>query len=124
MSSQPDSTPPTATAASSTFRRTFTWRFEDPAHVAALETVGEILWEYLNELGQFGPPEVEDVPLTVSELRAVCGELLAAAGYLDDLGNQFGTAYTPAETRLERRAAGWAKRVRKVMASIEEAIAE
>ncbi len=124
MSSQPDSTPPPATAVSSTFRRTFTWRFHNPSHVDALERVGEILWEFLNETHQFGPPEVEGVPLTVSELRAVCGELLAAAGYLDDIGNQFGSALTPAEARLERRAVTWAKRVRKVMASIEEAVAE
>lgn len=129
MSSRPDSTPPpappTATAVSSTFRRTFTWRFYNPAHVEALERVGDILWEFLNETHQFGPPEVDDQPVVVGELRAVCGELLATASYLDDMTqDSFGTAPTPAERRLEQRAAGWAKRVRKVMASIEEAVSE
>jgi len=124
MSSRADSTPACpATAASSSFRQTLLWRLENPAYADALETLGQLLWDHVNELHQFGPEKPRSEPLTVSELRAAAGELRYAAGYLQDLANERTFCdLKPRERKLSRRAETWARQAATIAASIEEAI--
>lgn len=123
MTDQPDSSPPPALtpAVSSAFRTTLLWRLENPSYAQALSTVGDLLWEHVNETHQFGPDK--EAPLMLSELRAAAGELRYAAGYLQDLAlERTFCALTPEEVRLAVRAEKWAAQVLKVAGRIEKAI--
>lgn len=123
MADQSDSSPPLALlpAVSSAFRATLLWRFTNRTYVEALDTVGELLWEHVNETHQFGPHE--EAPLMLCELRAAAGELRYAAGYLQDLANERTLCtLTPEETRLAGKAEKWAAQVLKVAGRIEKAI--
>ena len=127
MASQAQSTaasPPVSPAISSTFHQTLLWRFTDPQHARTLDQLGEILWDYVNELGQFGRIEPGESTIPY-ELEAVVGELRHAAGYLTNLANESNfSTLSPEERRLVRRVEGWVKRLLKIAASIELALAE
>lgn len=124
MSSRADSTPACpATAASSSFRQTLLWRLANPAYAQALETLGELLWDHVNELGQFGPLNPPTASITASELKAAAGELAYTAGYLRDVANELtASELTPREEKLSRRSAAWSRQVAKIADSIEEAL--
>ena len=122
MTDQPDSSPPPLLlpAVSTAFRATLLWRLENPSYAQALSTLGDLLWEHVNETHQFGPHE--DAPLLLCELRAAAGELRYAAGYLQDLANERTIcALTAEEARLATKAEKWAGQVLKVAGRIEKA---
>lgn len=83
-----------------------------------LEAVGGILWEYLNELHQFGPQEGS---LPALELRAACRELQATAAYLQQMYDErLCGAPTPEEMSWLERAGGWAARLRAFAEEVSE----
>lgn len=121
--SPPAQAPPLSPAVSSTFRQTLLWRLENPLYAQALDTVGELLWEHVDQTHQFGPQE--ETQLMVSELRAAAGELRYAAGYLQDLANERTFCdLTPEETKLAGKAEKWSRKVLSLAETIEQATAE
>ena len=120
MPDRADSTPSPRLACSSTFRETFLWRLESMAHVQGLEAVGELLWEYLNELHQWGR---EEGPLTYFEVRAAGREIEAASAYLEEVYREReACSMTEEDDCLALRAGKWAKKARKLATEIEAAL--
>lgn len=75
--------PPLSPAVSSTFRATLLWRLENPLFARALDTLGELLWEFVNEGHQFAPPTPYALPAPARSsamARAVRGALGSSAG--------------------------------------------
>lgn len=120
MPDRADSTPLPSLACSSTFRETFLWRFESMAHVQGLEAVGDLLWEYLNELHQWGPDEG---PLTYFEVRAAGREIEAVSAYLEEVyRDREACSMSNEEDRIARKAGKWASKARKLASEIKAAL--
>ncbi len=121
----PPSAPSLSPAISSTFRATLLWRLENPGYAQALDTVGELLWEFVNETHQFGPPEVEKAPFHTLEYNAAAKELRSAAAYLQDLAHERTfCSLNRRETDLAGQAEGWAVEILEIAGRIEKAAAD
>ena len=123
MADQPESIP-ASPAISSTFRQTLLWRFKDREQVRTLDKLGEMLWELVDEVGQFGASK-DGESLIPYELDAVAGELRHAAGYLSDVADEGNfSALSAEERRLTVQAEKWARKALRLALAIEKAIAE
>ena len=108
-------------APSQTFRATLLWRFQDSTQVEALEVLGSLVWEYLNELRKWG---TSDEPLTVQEARAASLELQATGEYLAEMYRDGpASSLSARDERIARKAGVWARRAQKLAAEIEAELA-
>ena len=102
-------------------RHTFTYRFEDPGEVAALEVVGRMLADYLNETAQMGDPSIEG--MLAAKLNAVADDLDEIGAYLTMVSCERHEANLDfREERYSFEAEGWAKTAFKLAKSIREEV--
>jgi hypothetical protein len=103
------------------FRRTFLWRLVDPKDAAALERLGDMLWEWVNETHQFGSREGEVV---VDELSAAAQDLERLQRYLEEVAAQrLGGGLSRESLQLADKAVRWESTVGMLAAEIAAAVA-
>lgn len=99
------------------FRHTFTYRFEEGSKVAALETLGRMLTDYLNETGQWGKPSFDGS--LVGKLWAVADDLQEIGAFLTMVScERHEVNLEFRELRLSTKAEVWAKSAFKLAQSI------
>lgn len=131
MSDQRDCTHPTPRTISTTpgaelgppaaFREALLWRLENPTATLLLRRFGEVLFEIVDEAGQFGPdPDAHG--LTRPALHAAAHDLFHTARDLSEVALS-GEASTlgPPDTALAHQAEVWAARVTTLAAEIRRA---
>lgn len=109
MSDQPDCRP--YRERDHILRRTFAWRFRQPADAEAFARVGEMLQEWMYETNQFGPADEGD--LQAAELAAAGEDLLLVADFLEQMARErFDCGLAEDDMRRCERAEGWAEQAR------------
>lgn len=98
------------------FRRTLTWRFPNRSDAVALDRIGEILSEYVNEMHLWGP---EGTPFLTGHLGAIADDLedvAAAALWVAESSNGAGVA--AAGSRWAERLAQIAVEIRTTLGTL------
>ena len=107
------------------FRSTFLWCLTEPEHVELLRRLGVALYDVAMESPYWGWGASHGLGSARGDATAAAADLDDLAGYLERLAEQ------PAELGVSREdlgvcraAAGWAGRVRRLVADIREEVGE
>jgi hypothetical protein len=123
MPSLSESTPPTPppNPEEIAFRHTLLYRFEDPTSAQALQHLGRVFADYLDETGQWGTPSISSV--TAGKLQAVAADLRELEAFVDQLRcDRFKVNMESHEERLAHLAEGWFKKLGELARSIEKEV--
>ena len=103
-------------------RQTVLWRLGGGPYEAALEGVGDLLLELLNEGGYWGS---SDEPTPISQLRAAGRDLESLAQFVQSVAaERFETALEPNIARLCERAESWAVKLSTLAHEVDATVPE
>jgi len=95
------------------FREAFVWRLGQPGAAGTLRVFGDLLFDLLNESGQWGPASDEDS--MVRELRAHTRDLEHTLRDLERVAEHLHESDDQEETALADRIGGWVGRISLVL---------
>lgn len=101
------------------FRESFLWRLSRPGAAETFRAAGDILFDLLNEAGEWGPSDRDEDSLR-AELSAALTDLGHILDDLERLAEEMGRSEEPSDSRLADRAAGWVGRLARVVVDMRQ----
>jgi len=98
------------------FREAFLWRLSEPAAAQAVRAFGDLLFDFMNESGQWGAASSEDS--MVRELRAHARDLANTLGDMERAAHELRRSDLEEDT-LADRVSGWVGRLSLVLLDME-----
>jgi len=99
------------------FREAFLWRLSEPAAAQAVRAFGDLLFDLMNESGQWGAASPEDS--MVRELRAHARDLANTLGDMERAARELRRSDLEEEDTLAERVSGWVGRLSLVLLDME-----
>lgn len=100
------------------FRETFLWRLSRPDAAETFRAAGDILFDLLNEAGEWGPPDSNEDSMK-AELRAVATDLEHMVDDLERMTEELRRSEGPEEARTADLVNGWLGRLARVMLDMQ-----
>ncbi len=96
------------------FRESFLWRLSRPGAAETFRAAGDILFDLLNEAGEWGPPDRKENSMK-AELRAAMADLGHILDDLERLAEELLRGDDPAEIKAAEITSGWVGRLARVV---------